>query len=217
MSSVKSFWFFAQGISKSIYAPVGTKAEIETHVEWVETILQIKREKYLDNPEQWTATKYVGIADETLCAVAIEHNRWQRKLFEDFEKWAENQSGEGLEEITPDYAVTFFPALTEIIVPVNRWSRQYYIDRMEVYYEAMRGREAEGIRLAGKPLTIAQANAVIWLFSHVLDEHDTRLEVPKGHDSLYASDDGGYEWCEKCGPVAWEDAQYCKKRKCPFR
>lgn len=217
MSQVKVFWFFAQGINRSIFAPVGTLKKIMEHVEWVEDELDIEREKYLDNPERWKHTNYKNIDDKKLCQAAIWHNSWQRQLFEDFGKWSENQPGEGMEEITPADSEKFFPALTTIDVPFARWSRDYYVDRMEVYYEFMRGRDAEGMQLSGKPLTAEQANAVIWLFSHVLDEHDVRLEVPKGQDSLYASDDGGYEWCEKCGAVLWEDAAWCKKRKCPVR
>ena len=218
MSGIKAYWFFAQGLSRSVYAPVGTMAEIRQHVEWVEETLGIEREKYLENPVRWkTGYRYEGIDDEVLCEVASEHNRWQKRLFDDFQKWADNKPGEGMEEITPEYAEWFFPALQEIIVPVQRWSRDYYQERMEVYYEAMRGREAEGITLGCRPLSVQQANAVVWLFSQILDEHDIRLEVPKGCDSLYSSDDGGYEWCEKCGAVLPDDAAWCKKRKCPLR
>ncbi len=217
MSSIKAYWFFAQGLSRSVFAPVGTMDKIREHVEWVEGTLGIERVKYLENPVRWKSTKYEGIEDELLCEVASEHNSWQKRLFDDFQKWSENEPGEGMEEITPQDAEYFFPALEEITVPVERWSRDYYKERMEIFYEAMRGREAEGITLGCRPLSVKQANAVIWLFSHILDEHDIRLEVPKGCDSLYSSDDGGYEWCEKCGAVLWEDAQYCRKRKCPLK
>lgn len=217
MSAIKSYWFFAQGLSKSIYAPIGTMAAIREHVEWVEETLDIEREICIDKVVRWKWNRYEGIDDEVFCEVASEHNRWQKTLYENFAKWSENEPGEGLEEITPETAEWFFVALNEITVPVNRWSRDYYKERMEVFYEAMRGREAEGITLGCRPLNVKQANAVIWLFSHILDEHDIRLEVPKGCDSLYSSDDGGYEWCEKCGAVLWEDAQYCRKRKCPLK
>lgn len=216
MSQVKAFWFFAQKINRSIFAPVGTLEKIMEHVEWVEDKLDIEREKYLDNPERWKHTNYENIEEKTLCRVAIEHNNWQRQLFEDFGKWSENQPGEGMEEITPVDAEKFFPALTTIEVPLSRWSRDYYIGRMQVYYETMRGREAEGMKLSGEPLTTEQANAVIWLFSHILDEHDVRLDVPKGCDSLYASDDGGYEWCEKCGAILPDDVYWCKENTCPL-
>jgi len=215
MPSIKTFWFFAQGIKRSAFVPIGTLAEITAHVEWVETSLNIEREKYLDNPVRWKYTQYKEIDNETLCEVAMVHNRWQRRIFYDFKEWFKNETVEGMEEITPADAEQFFPALTDITVPVERWSRDYYIDRMEVYYEAMRGREAEGINLGGKALTPPQASAVIWLFASILDDHEVCLEVAKGCDSLYSY--GDYTHCEKCGARFADEVIGCGKRKCPLK
>ena len=55
------------------------------------------------------------------------------------------------------------------------------------------------------------------IFSTFLDKDDRRLDVPKGYDYLASSYDGGYTWCEKCGAVLPEDADACRKRKCPIR
>ena len=71
MSTVTAGWFFAQGINRSIFVPTGTLEKITDHVEWVEYSLNIKREKYLENPERWASTKYEDIDDKLLCKVAM--------------------------------------------------------------------------------------------------------------------------------------------------
>lgn len=34
---------------------------------------------------------------------------------------------------------------------------------------------------------------------------------------LYRSDNGGYEWCEKCGAITYDDSMNCNKKKCPIQ
>lgn len=62
---------------------------------------------------------------------------------------------------------------------------------------------------------------MINLFAEFLDKHDLRLDCPNGHDTLKSSYDGGYTWCEKCGPVDENDlnfqAAHCPKRGCPIK
>ncbi|HEA67728.1 MAG TPA: hypothetical protein ENI07_13020 [Desulfobacterales bacterium] len=82
----------------------------------------------------------------------------------------------------------------------------------------MRGQESDGITFDEiPPLTPEQAGQVIVLFSEYLDTADIRLEVPRGHNRLASSDDGGYLWCEKCGAVTYEDAEDCDTDGCPLR
>ena len=88
---------------------------------------------------------------------------------------------------------------------------------MEHLYEVMRGRKSEGVTFGEKALTTKQAAAVINIFSPYLDHDDRRLDVPNGYDYLASSYDGGYDWCEKCGAMRPEDADACRKRKCPIR
>jgi hypothetical protein len=215
--SYHAFFSLSEGLSQSIMAPKGTKEEIDSHVQWVERILNIKREKYLDNPEHWASNNYDGIKNGVLCKVAIEHNDWVRRIYGKFEEWSKNPITENFEEITPKEAELFFPALEMIIVPPSRWTGEYYTDRMNCLYEAMRGRECEGISFDAKKLTEKQASAVIRLFSEFLDTDDRQLEVPKGRDYLASSYDGGYEWCESCGAITFEDSLNCSKNKCPLR
>lgn len=214
--SYNVFFMFSEGLSKTIKVPKGTKESIAKHVEWVEDVLKIERETYLDNPEHWAYNDYKHLTDKEFCEVAEKHNWWVQRLYENMAIWSENPPKD-YESITPKYAKTFWPALNTIRVDVNRWSSEYYRTRMESFYEVMRGRESEGISFDAKPLTEKQAAAVIILFSEYLDKDDIRLDVPKGHDQLLASYDGGYEWCEKCGSITYEDSLQCNSRKCPLK
>lgn len=221
MSSFKAYFFFTQGLSQTITVPSGTKEMIAKHVSYVEESLGLKKIEAPDgNSAYWDCPpnkfKSIEIDDKILCSVVETHNIWVRQLYEYFEKWVQNPPGGNTEQLTPDDAKTFWHALTILDVPPERWSRNYYKSRMEHFYEVLRGREDEGVEIGCKPLTTKQANAVIWLFSF-LDKHDIRLEVPKGGDELRSADDGGYDWCEKCGAVYPEDAGACSKRKCPLK
>lgn len=78
-------------------------------------------------------------------------------------------------------------------------------------------RGCDGMSFDEKSLTPKQAAAVIRLFEQYLDPGDLRLDVPKGEDHLASSHDGGYIYCDKCGPVTWEHMEACRKKKCPAR
>lgn len=212
------FFSFSQGLSKPMMVPKGTKAEFNEHVKYVEETLKIERTKYLNNPAHWNGFKrdYSHLSDEELCKIASDHNDWVRRVYRKFGEWSKTPPKDG-EEMTPDEAQEFWPGLEMITVAPDRWTAEYYIERMECLYEVMRGRESEGISFDTKPLTPKQAAAVIGLFSEFLDPDDRRLDVPNGHDHLASSYDGGYHWCEKCGPMTFEDGSCCKKKKCPLR
>lgn len=208
------FFGFAAGISKTIKAPVDTKQKIQDHIDYIESSLNIKREKYLDNPEHWESINFDHFDDDILCDLAIRHNNWVRDTYWLLEEYA-NTPAEVFEEITDDEFKTFLPALKFIDVPSHKWTGEYYTDKMETLYEVMRGRETNGISFNSKKLTQKQAAAVIILFSEFLDHDDRRLDVPKGHDYLASSYNGGYDWCEKCGAITFEDSQRCERKKCP--
>lgn len=186
------------------------------------------------------------VSDETLCKVAVAHNSWVRWLYEKFTEWSEakrqKKAPEGVwekqrwvdepwslvtfghkefpppERLTPEQAKTFWRALNEISVPPSRWTRELYVDRMEHLYEVMRGREHEGVTFnARESLSPKQAAAVVMLFAEYLDDNDMRLDVPNGHDYLASSYDGGYDWCEKCGPVHPDEGGQCRRKACPLR
>ena len=211
------FFSFSQGLSRPIKAEPGTLERILTHVGHVEKTLGYKTTQYMDNPPYWESTVPMdGVTNKVFCKTAEDHNNFVRWLYYRLAEWSENPP-DPFEEITPEDAKKFWHGLQMIEVPWTRWTRSYYIARMECLYEVMRGRESEGISFDAEALSPEQCAAVMNLFSQYLDDHDTRLDVPRGHDYLAASDDGGYEWCEKCGAVTYEDAMECGKKDCPLR
>ena len=221
------FFGFSSGLAEPIRVPVGTKKSIIEHVEEVESVLGLKRTKYEDNPVHWDhwdpeyRNGFPSVEDKTLCETVQYHNGWVRSLYRDFAEWSEkpfkSSKGHRGEWITPKDAQKFWHGLVELRVSTDRWTADYYIARMEHLYEVMRGRESEGVTFGTKALTTKQAAAVINIFSPYLDHDDRRLDVPNGYDYLASSYDGGYDWCEKCGAMRPEDADACRKRKCPIR
>lgn len=138
---------------------------------------------------------------------------------EDAQRFDDNNYGKppGVPDtLTPEDAATFWHGLTEITVPAERWTREAYVDRMNHVYEVLRGNEHEGVTFDGKALSSKQAAAVIRVFSEYLDGHDCRLDVPNGYDYLASSYDGGYDWCEDCGPCHPDDRSSCRKKACPL-
>jgi hypothetical protein len=213
--SYKLYFGLTAGLNSTIKVPKGTIEELQQHVNYVEKTLNIKREKFLDNPEHWAWNDYKEIKNKILCEVAEMHNDFIRDFYGDLAKWAENPPLE-FEELTNDEFQKILPGLQTITVKPERWTGEYYTKRMEVLYDVMRGNENEGITFGEKKLTPKQAGAVVRLFSEFLDNHDRRLDVPNGHDYLASSYDGGYWWCEKCGATTYDDAESCGKRKCPY-
>lgn len=219
--SVQVYFEFSTGLECPLWAPVGTKAAIISHVEEIEAALGLKRVKYLDNPVHWDhfdadyRAGFPKVGDETLCKTIGEHNHWVRRLYGDMMTWSKT-AADGLEEITPADATEFWHGLTQLTVQPDRWTGDYYRNRMDHLYEVLRGHDSEGVSFDAKGLTPKQAGAVIGLFEQFLDPGDHRLEVPNGHDYLASSGDGGYVWCEKCGPAHPDDVDGCRKRKCPI-
>lgn len=215
--SYRVFFSLSLGLKEPITVPKGTLKEIAERVKLTEQTLGFEVEQYLNNPKHWKNTEpKEGVSDKTLCDVAEEHNRFVRWLYYRFEEYSEKPAADG-EVITPEDVVPFWHGLSIIDVPAYRWTGDYYRARMDAIYEAMRGRENEGIIFDSKPLRPKQAADVINLFAQWLDHDDLRLDVPKGCDQLASSADGGYEWCEKCGAVTWEHAEACRKRGCPLK
>ncbi|MFH0995783.1 MAG: hypothetical protein V1844_09845 [Pseudomonadota bacterium] len=215
--SYKMFFEFSSGLTGPIQAPKGELQRILDHVKSVEESLGYETEQYKDNPKRWKSTKPSdGVTNKVFCEVAEDHNRFVMRLFDAASDWHEKPPAD-CETITPEDATKFWHGLRLIHVPPERWTGDYYRARMESLYDVMRGRESDGVTFNEKPLTPRQAAQVINLFSPFLDESDLRLDVPKGHDYLASSCDGGYVWCEKCGAVTSEHAEMCQKRKCPVR
>lgn len=218
--SVHVFFSFSTGLEKPLVAPVGTLASIIQHIEQVEAVLGLKRMTVGSEDQHvawdhWDKRYQLGFPDvpnKLLCETIADHNRWVRRLYNQFGGWF-NSPVDGGETITPEDAKQFWRGLQTLAVAPSRWTPDYYRDRMEHCFEVLRGRENEGVSFDAKALTPAQAGAVVHLFETFLDPGDARLECPKGHDHLANSDE--YDWCERCGAVDPTDADYCRKRKCP--
>lgn len=206
--SFRVYFSMSTGLSKPITVQKGTLDRIGKDIHETEEALGIDLKEYRSKPKD-------GVSDERYCQVAEDHNIFVRWLYKHFESHSETPFPDG-EVITPEQSTAFWCGLREIDVPLERWSRDYYVARMEEMYESLRGR-GEGYFLNSKPLTERQAADVICLFGQWLDTHDCRPDVPKGYDHLACSDDGGYYWCEKCGAVIEGDAANCRKRKCPIK
>lgn len=219
--STHVFFSFSTGLEKPVIAPKGTMASIIGHVEAVEATLGIKRMIVGEGDgaciawdhwdERWQ-NGFPDVDDKVLCATAFEHNEWVRSLYQKLGGWFNSPVEDG-EIITPEAAKDFWHGLQLLTVHPHRWTPVYYRNRMEHVFEVMRGREDEGISFDAKPLTPAQAGAIVHLFETFLDPGDARLECPKGRDHLADGDE--YDWCERCGAVDPTDADNCRKRKCP--
>lgn len=217
--SFHTFFSFSTGLRDPLLVPKGTLKGIMDHVQNIESVFGLKKEKYKNNPARWVSTKpTTDISNEVYCSEAEKHNRWVRRLYYRFDAWFATPVRDG-ESLTPKEAEQFWHALTIIEVPPSQWTEDYYEQRMKGLYEVMRGRESEGVTFDAKILSPKQAGAIIWLFAQYLDPGDIRLEVPKGRDFLYPSSE--YVWCDKCGPVAHDDVdneiRNCKRRGCPLR
>lgn len=212
------FFAFSSGLKNPLQVPKGTKQEILAHIEHVQSTLNLEITKYENNPAHWNHWKmgYEGIDDEVVCETVSKHNQWVRRIYWKIAEWAKKPVEDG-ETISLEDAQEFWHGLEILSVDPSRWTPDYYRERMETLYEVMRGRETEGISFGVKALTEKQAAAVINIFSEYLDKGDLRLDVPHGRDYLASSCDGGYDWCDKCyRPMVWDDAQYCRRRKCPL-
>jgi hypothetical protein len=220
--SVHVFFAFSTGLAKPVSAPPGTLASIHKHIEEVENALGIQHMESGTGKDaniawdHWDDEGYRAgfpdIDDKLLCETVANHNNWVRRLYDQLEGWYKKPVKDG-DKITPKDAELFWHGLHTLAVPPNRWTPEYYRERMEHAFEVMRGREDEGVSFDAKALTPAQAGAVVHLFETFLDPDDARLECPKGHDHLANSDE--YDWCERCGAVDQTDADNCRKRKCP--
>jgi hypothetical protein len=225
------FFSFSSGLAKPLHCPPGTLAGILGHIRHVEEVLHLKTEQYMENAPHWVhRDRFEGIDDAIVCETIQQHNDWVRSLHGKFAVWAQAPA-EGNEVITAEDARKFWHGLELLEIEPDRWTGDYYRNRMDHLYEVLRGRDNEGVSLDEvKPLTQQQAAAVIGLFAPYLDNNDLRLDVPEspgrgfnGMDYLASSADGGYEWCsgdhgEGCfKPIHTDHIGGCKRRKCPLR
>lgn len=231
------------GMAKPIRVPFGTVAYATAQIALTEQTLNIKRTQYLKNPPHWDyhdpefRNNFPSVTDEVLCDTAHRHNGFVERFYHDLGKWSHATRADRLkwkpgwratskkrtEVLTLKIGKAIWPGLARIEVPPSRWTADYYKWQMENLYSALRKREYEkdsrqGMHFdARKALTTEQAKDVIILISGWLDPADIRLDVPNGYDHLCRSDQGEYDWCEKCGAVMEGEYANCKKRKCPLK
>lgn len=222
----KVYFAFSSGLSKPVEVPKGTMTDTISTIEQTENVLGITREEY-NGETRWhiypvLEKNAANITDEQYCKTVLRHNDHVRRLYEtmvndSWKKWKRET-----EVITPEDALKFWFGLRILDVPVNRWTDCYYREQMESIYEAMRGREHNGMSFDEKPLTPQQAASVIRLFSQWMDRGDIRLDVPRGYDHLASSCSDEYYWCASCGcavdPSEWDEekdkcTKCAKKRK----
>lgn len=212
-----TFFSLTSGLSKAIKSPKGTKQRIADHFDWIESTLDMQTPGGGSKWHWFNLRDAVSRADsKVLCRAAADHNNFVRVLYSQLGEWS-NAPAKGGEQLTPTFMKKYWDGLKEIEVPSEKWTADFYRERMEHLYEVMRGRESEGVTFDEKPLTEKQAAQVINIFSQYLPDHDLRLDVPRGCDYLASSYDGGYTWCEKCGAVLPEDGENCRKRRCPVK
>ena len=211
----RTYFAFTNGLTEPVHVPKGTLQKLSDNFKAVEralgcTIPESILEKNINAPQPQF--------DEVLCGSVDRHNKAVIRFYDLLE--AKLEQSTKTEVVTPEIAATFWNQLKIIELAPKFWSEDYYRNRMEHLYEVLRNRESEGVIWdKGAKLTPTQAANVIALIASYLEpsHSDLRLDVPKGHDYLASSYDGGYEWCEKCGAaIADSDISSCKKRKCPL-
>lgn len=214
----ETMFSLAVSVASPMRVPEGTIARIEEQIAATEQALGFEREKYRDNPERWMSHNVSrDIDDRKACEAVAKHNQFVVWLFRRMEAWGKSPPDKDAEVLTVERSAELFPFLVQIRLSPDRWSGDFYQERMDEFYEVMRGRATNGISFGAKSLTPQQADAVVTLFAEHLDLHDIRLAVPKGRDYLARSDDGGYSWCEKCcAAIAECDIGSCGKRRCPL-
>jgi hypothetical protein len=206
---------------KPLTLPEGTTANIKRRVEYTERKLGLTRTKYQDNPWYWgKAVPPPELTDTQYCTTVRLHNSDVRQFYHLLAKCsAKTPPSERTEVLTPEAAADFWPGLLILDVPLERWDRDHYQNRIEHLYDVLRGVKSEGVTLSTKALTPQQACAVISLFGGVFAsgfDNELRPEVPKGYDRLFFSHTGDYEWCSHCGAIATDDVREriakCRKK-----
>lgn len=198
--SFKLFFDLAVGFERPITAPAGTHKKILKQIESVESELGYTREKWKDNPWHWCEVLKGGVSDETFCEVVKWHNIFVRSLYDDLEKWADKKPDGKTEIITPKQAKGFMPGLKQLSVPYEKWSEDYFENKLENFYDIVRGRDREGVSFDAEPLSEGQAGKVILLLHEYIVGHGRFLknyDVPHGCD--YLADSGDNAWCEQMG------------------
>ena len=249
--SVNVDFTFSVGIKKQMTVKKGFLEWAKAHLKQVANQLGfvVERRDPSDQYPYGTAHWYLphdvkkGLDSDLYCQVAMVHADWLEDITESLRRWSKEPPKGETELLRPEDCVEFWYGLSQIDVPFEKWNREYFIWRMKQSYDFLRGKEVEGCSPNGmKPLSIEQANTVIWMMAELLhlDRHDVRMEAPKEwcrvrkpdgsrgrmvlkQTDMLEPDDNyngeGYTFCESCGPVVQDGygETGCPRRKCPIR
>lgn len=206
MAWMKTYFELSSGLAQTIKVPVGTYASLKYHFGEVTKKLGLTVTSFKDNPPHWNSRTPAGNVSNYVAGKAVlDHNRFVRDIFDDLAKWSETPPEGELEELTPELVKPIWYGFSMLSLPHDRWTRDVYIDEMEMLFDVMQGEEREGVTFGEEALTEKQAAAVISLFCPYFDHDDVRLTLPNDRDFLVTSDD--YYWCPSHGAWHWEDVE----------
>lgn len=206
MPSYHTFFMCSAGLKNTMKVPVGTREEIQKHVERITKECGLEIEQYEDNPSHWRRYEPAeSVDDKKASSLVRQHNGWVEWLHGRLEVWSKNPPDK-YEELTPEFASTIWYGLSKLRLPAQRWSAEYYQQEMQRLFDVMRGEDDDEVSWGTDPLTPRQAADVIHLFDTYLDKHDIRLELPRGgEDHLITSDE--YDWCPEHGAIPIDDTE----------
>lgn len=206
------------------YTPEGEKQRPGWHWSSTERSMLDKAGPPVDREQNhwWLQDRERDERISRISSVVRAHNDRVRGLYEDITKWQEKKWKRGeVEKITPKMANEFWGGLTFLDLPRELWTREHFVDHMEHLYVLLSTGSSRGQNLDCPPFDGDQTSALINVFEDELDQwgFDCRFEVPldenlKRYDFLASSYDGGYDWCEDCGPI-YSDAFFQRCRVCP--
>ena len=205
------------------YTPEGEKQRPGWHWDKISESIFVTAGDKVDTklPQWWLDDRARDAKIERMASRVREHNSFVRRLYEELGEWSKKKPSGKCEKITPKQAQEFWGGLAEIELPRSLWPEEHFRDHMEHLFEVLTKGKSRGTCLDCKPLDLEQAGALIMLFEDALDEwgYDLRFSVPldenlKPYDFLATSNDGGYDWCSKCGPILESDF-HARCEKCP--
>jgi hypothetical protein len=167
-------------------------------------------------PNDWSNIHAWEAQKDAICQTVRQHNDFVRRLYDTFAAKHKKDT----ETITPVEAVEFWGGLAILEVPQELWTRDHYKEHLRHIGRLLLDGEDEGVMLNCK-LTPKQAAAILNLIDCELDRaHDFDVRAALTLDShlqqtggVGFSDDGGYDWCEHCGPID-TDSFHARVRRC---
>lgn len=245
------FFDLSTGLSRRLRVPKGTRQRILIHIAETEQTLGLKRTPtytpegeppragwhwrepgadmiaHLGERPKWPESRAWEAKQEGMASCVREHNHFVRSLYRLF---TEKHTGK-TELLQPKDSVEWWGGLASLDLPTDLWTRDHYEEHLRHLGRLLLRGEDEGVRLDCK-LKPKQAAAILNLLDCELDRYhgfDVRAALTLNHrlqvtGHVGFSYDGGYDWCEQCGPI---DEDYFRARvarcsrakcgKCPLK